>query len=102
MSVQDDFLKLVKDNKYIFKEITDKAGESEKSVHNMFKRRSVRCDVLEKLLAVIGKELQIVDKKDEWKKYTLWVIQNSQSVYIFLYAIILLIRRKEWLLAWVV
>ena len=30
MSVQDDFLKLVKDNKYIFKEITDKAGESEK------------------------------------------------------------------------
>lgn len=31
----------------------------------MFKRRSVRCDVLEKLLAVIGKELQIVDKKDE-------------------------------------
>ena len=44
---------------------TDKAGESEKSVHNMFKRRSVRCDVLEKLLAVIGKELQIVDKKDE-------------------------------------
>lgn len=66
MSIQDDFLKLVKDNKYIFKEIADKAGENEKSVHNMFKRRSVRCDVLEKLLTVIGKELQIVDKKNKW------------------------------------
>lgn len=85
MSVQDDFLKLVKDNKYIFKEITDKAGESEKSVHNMFKRRSVRCDVLEKLLAVIGKELQIVDKKDEWKKNIHFELSKILKVYIFFY-----------------
>lgn len=82
MSVQDDFLKLVKDNKYIFKEITDKAGESEKSVHNMFKRRSVRCDVLEKLLAVIGKELQIVDKKDEYKRHLEGIQKDSQGVFV--------------------
>lgn len=89
MGVQDDFLKLVKDNKYIFKEITDKAGESEKSVHNMFKRRSVRCDVLEKLLAVIGKELQIVDKK-RWIQKTPWRYPKGRFQGVFIYAIIIL------------
>ena len=85
MSVQDDFLKLVKDNKYIFKEITDKAGESEKSVHNMFKRRSVRCDVLEKLLAVIGKELQTKKRiNNKIKKDTLKVSKRTLSRCLYL------------------
>ncbi|MEQ2722364.1 hypothetical protein [Phascolarctobacterium faecium] len=66
MGFQENLQDILKTNeKKTFKEICETVDLNPQSVHHMFKRQSVRCDIAEKLLAVIGKELQIVDKKDE-------------------------------------
>ena len=66
MALQDELQELLKNyKKKTFKEICEEAELNPQSVHHMFKRQSVRCDVAEKLLAVIGKDIIIMNKN--WK-----------------------------------
>lgn len=66
MGFQEQLQELLKNNKKkTFSEICLEAELNSQSVHHMFRRQSVRCDVAEKLLKVIGKKMIIIDQNLE-------------------------------------
>lgn len=63
MNTKDWIKALAKEQGLTFKELSQKAGMSEKGLHNKFARDSLTVRDLVTLLSVLGKELTAIDKK---------------------------------------
>lgn len=65
MILKEQIQTIAKEQGLTLKDVAEKAGMNYNGLHNKFFRGSITVRDLEKLLHVLGKDIQIVDKHDK-------------------------------------